>query len=398
MILSGKPLDILWVTRSFSERPASGDVSYSNSLLRALTELGARIVVFARVASEPLPVDTGTGPRWITAEDDLRGRLGSLASSLPSDPYKMSTSGAARVLREALQRQRFDCIVIDAGAMGWVLDALAGIDLPPIVYVSHNHERTTRAQVAGSSAGFAKRLLLGLDAAKYGWMEQRVVRRASFITAITPDDAARFMQEAPGKPVVTLLPGYVGERRLGQDISEDTPRSVVLYGSLTWVAKQENLRRFVTEQAARLHGEGIGITVIGHAAPEFVSEIEGLSPSVRFLGRVEDPVSALRAAGRIGLVAEGLGGGFKLKTLDYVFSGLPVAGLKDGLAGFPELAENAIARVENLTELGDIVVRLMDDTARLNAMRQSAFAQCERLFGALPDCAPLLARMGEMLE
>jgi glycosyltransferase involved in cell wall biosynthesis len=376
---------ILWITRAYSAQPESGDVSYSMGLIRGMVQQGVKLTVFAREATQG-PKDLKDDVEWAFCPEPLRGRLGSLLSKLPSDPYKMATPGALDAIRAIVRSRRFSCVVIDACAMAWALDALDPASTPPIVYISHNHEQSTRTQVAAGYHSIVKRWALLADAKKYGGMERTLVRRSSLITTITPEDGKRFAKDAPTKPVVNLLPGYDGPRSIGLRLDRTTPRNVVLFGSLTWIAKQQNVRDFVSALGAILQHNGIGISIIGQADPNFAREISAMSPNVKFLGRAKDPQQALRDAGRIGLVIEGLGGGFKLKTLDYVLSGLPTMGLKAGLAGFPELPQGSLMRANDLAELGDMIVEVIDDHDRLNQMRTIAFQESDQIFGVYPDC------------
>jgi glycosyltransferase involved in cell wall biosynthesis len=88
-----------------------------------------------------------------------------------------------------------------------------------------------------------------------------------------------------------------------------------------------------------------------------------------------------------------VGGGFKLKLLDYVFGGLPIATIGSQFNDLPlDMDRDAIAR-ENVADLVAAIVEAMDDIPRLEAMRRRALAACEGRF----DWAERGARLAEAI-
>src|SRR3546814_14962071 len=59
---------------------------------------------------------------------------------------------------------------------------------PRLIYISHNHERSLRAQIAGNHPNLVKRQVLRFDALKTGWLESRMLDAVDMVTAITPED------------------------------------------------------------------------------------------------------------------------------------------------------------------------------------------------------------------
>jgi len=98
--------------------------------------------------------------------------------------------------------------------------------------------------------------------------------------------------------------------------------------------------------------------------------------ATRFLGYVKNLESVFRAA-RIGIVAERTGGGFKLKTLDYIFNRLPIAAISDGIAGLPLTPGLDYLCFHSMRELAHGVVGVIDDFKRLNSIQRAAYEKCE---------------------
>ena len=83
---------------------------------------------------------------------------------------------------------------------------------------------------------------------------------------------------------------------------------------------------------------------------------------------------------RMGLVVEEFGGGFKLKTLEYLFHGLPLAGLVQAVEGLPLTSPDHLLLEEDVPSLLSAILPLIDDLDRLNAMRREAYTICREAF------------------
>src|SRR5205807_10506863 len=86
------------------------------------------------------------------------------------------------------------------------------------------------------------------------------------------------------------------------------------------------------------------------------------------------------AARRMGLVVEQTGGGFKLKTLDYIFNRVPIAAMKGSMAGLPLTPGLHYLSFDSMWKLAQGIVAVIDDIARLNSMQQAAYEQCVTVF------------------
>jgi glycosyltransferase involved in cell wall biosynthesis len=145
------------------------------------------------------------------------------------------------------------------------------------------------------------------------------------------------------------------------------------------MAKQINLSAFIESADSILQNAGVGLDVVGEG-PDSFRKAQGASvKATRFHGFVED-VGEFLAARRFGLVIEKTGGGFKLKTLDYIFNGVPIAAIRGSISGLPLTPGLDYLSFESMRELGEGVVALIDDIERLNSMQQAAYKKCESGF------------------
>jgi hypothetical protein len=80
------------------------------------------------------------------------------------------------------------------------------------------------------------------------------------------------------------------------------------------------------------------------------------------------------------VVPEAIGGGFKLKFLDYVFGRVPVATLTHAAAGLPDIIRQAMLCRNSMVELASAIADTIDDIARLNAMQETALRNASAMF------------------
>lgn len=367
----------LWVARELPFPTDSGDRIYSASLARALAATGAHVRVLGHAPPPGTRLPGDDLVDWQVVPGERRGRLAALASPLPLYAAVHATPGFRAALHDELEAP-WDAIVIDQLGSGWALDACRRARDgpgrgPSVVHVSHNDETAIwRAMVAQASGSVPRRLAVRLNAARVARLERRVLGGVDLVTAITPEDAAAFAERTPGLRTLALTPGYAGCGAEDRAIDPSTPRRVVLVGSYGWVAKQENLRRFLALADPAFAAAGIGLDVVGRM-PDALHD--ALSPGLRATtlhGFVDDVAPLLRGA-RIAVVPEVIGGGFKLKLLDYVFGRVPVATLAAAAAGLDAPLRARMMCSPDLPSLVSGVVDAIDRVDRLDTMQREAF-------------------------
>ncbi len=377
-------MDVLWVTRLIPYPPFyGGDALYSSNLIEALAAAGVQMTVVCSDQGGGQPPEI-PGVTWAIVPLPRRDRLGSLLRSAPSIVYRFSTPAIRQAVEAHLHRQ-WDAVVIDNLAMAHALSpGLAARPDPPIAYVSHNHESSLRAALARSVSTLSLRgLALRFDARKAARVEHDLVARSELVTTTTSDDLDRFRGAWPAKKFLVLTPGYAGAKMPARRIDEQTPRRILLLGSYGWIAKQLNLERFLDSANRSLEAAGIEVDVVGPMPPDLNVRLRSKFPRITLVGPVDDAAPYL-ARSRVGIVAEALGGGFKLKALDYMFNRLPIAALEGSMAGLPLQAGRDFLSFSTLDALVEGVVSVVDDLPRLNALQETAYQAGEERF-AWPD-------------
>jgi glycosyltransferase involved in cell wall biosynthesis len=118
---------------------------------------------------------------------------------------------------------------------------------------------------------------------------------------------------------------------------------------------------------------------VGFVPEPILSRLRSRFPWVVFRGFVGDLGEECQNT-RIALIPEEVGGGFKLKTLDYIFSRVPVASVQAALNGIPDRLKSHFIIESDIAALLTKVVAVIDDIDRLDRMQKCAFELAEDLF------------------
>jgi glycosyltransferase involved in cell wall biosynthesis len=379
----------LWLTLADPEPRHNGQFVYSGGLIDSVAATGSEIEVLGLRRNDS-PRSNGTREEhvvwWLPGQplDALQSRWGSLASSLPHTAYRCRTPAVRQVLRQLLERGGWDGIVFDGISVGWALGPVREFyagrkDRPRLIYVSHNHEESLRAQVAESQRPFFRRQAVRLDAAKISRLERELVDAVDFVTAITPEDLQLYQRRRGNKPMGVLTPGYCGRRLPERLLTAELPRRAVIVGSFDWIAKRMNLEEFV-EVADPLFAEGgAELVAVGAAEERFLHRLRRRTRASLFTGTVPDVTRYMDQA-RIAIVPERNGGGFKLKVLEYVFNRIPVFALSGSFAGVPLVHDESVMLFPDHAALARGVLEAIDDVDKLNRLQERAFAACRDRF------------------
>lgn len=375
---------ILILSRLFPYAPArGGDMSYSRGLAASFAQVAEVTAVVASNGVQPDgPVDRD-GVRWIIAGAPRKGRMGSVFTRLPNIAWRGQTPAYAAAVDVALQED-FDAIVIDhIGSYHVLRKALAYRARRPdtrISYISHEHEASVRVEKYAAYGGNPLlRLALKLDGIKVGNTELDLVRSVDLLSLINPDDAARYEAQVPGVRHTTLTPGYQGNSVTQRRIDASVPRRVVVLGGRESKQKQVILERWLEQAAPIFHRAGVEMAVVGPIDDALGDTLSSRYSTVRFMGFVDD-IEAFLSTCRASVVADFLGGGFKVRLLTYVFNRVPMFGMKGAISGLGVHAPTAFAEFGDLATLARGVCDRIDDFDYLNSLQDHAFYGCKGLF------------------
>ncbi len=370
----------LWITRALPFPLDTGDRIYSARLMRSVADAGADLTVvgFEPQTADAVPADWPI--RWRRVPGAPHGTLRSLFSGLPLVAASHATA-AYRQQVETLAGEDWDFVVFDPYGTGWAMEPFLRRRSPGrgpvLVHVAHDHEASVYASlVRGFQGSPLRRLGLWQNALKTRHLERRIARSVDLVTAITAEDATRFAADAPDTASVVLTPGYGGGVSKRERIDAGVPRNVVMVGNYHWVAKSENLRQFVQAADAAFHRHGITLQVIGSMTDALADEIRSSTQATVLHGYVDD-IAPHFANARIAVVPEEIGGGFKLKFLDYIFGRVAIASLRHATAGLPDEIRRAMICRDDLPELVQAIVDNIDGTEALSGMQDAALTAAQ---------------------
>ncbi|MBI5118032.1 glycosyltransferase [Candidatus Poribacteria bacterium] len=373
---------IILITTVLPAKLSAGDRVYIYHLVKSLMSFAEVLVVGHSDNGEPCLGDFGHKQFAATAAQ--RSKAASLFSLYPNIIYQDRTAGMFRLLERVVPVDGVDAVICDHLRTYWAIEKLkkrfrqSGNGLPRTVLVMQNHETLARQSMAEEESGIMKRWALRWDARKVKHHEQRAIKDFDRITAITADDA-RTLNRAYEKEVTTVTPGYSGTVLADRQISCRTRRQAVMLGSFFWQAKQINLRELALAAGSRFASSGVSLKIVGTGPAGLFKEIAGRTKAVEFIGWVES-LKEILLESRVAIVAEKAGGGFKLKSLDYVFHRVPIAALKGTMAGLPLVPNRDYLEFDSIEDLVGGVIEAIDDIDRLNRISKNAFDVCRDKF------------------
>ena len=373
----------LWIAREIPFPANSGDRIYSAFLSQAFAASnGGLTFVALENKGEQAEFDTSL-VKLITVGGGRYSLLRGLLSTMPLVSAVHATQSFHQALGKLFSEQ-WDVIVFDHYASGWALQKylrkVGKQSRAKMVYIAHNHEeKVLRAVAAESKTSWIKKLGFWQNYFKVKAMERFMVERVDVVTAITDEDKQTFLQNTPGKHIEILTPGYSGRVVPQRKLMESDSMNVVMLGSFHWAAKQENLRQFLKIADPIFLQAGVTFHVIGSMSQVLRDELLPQLNATQLHGFVDDPAAILDAS-RIALVPEAIGGGFKLKFLDYIFQRLPVATLEDAASGLPDEIRAQMICSKTHEQMAHDIVSNIVDINRLNTMQENAFALASNLF------------------
>jgi glycosyltransferase involved in cell wall biosynthesis len=362
----------------------SGDNVYTARLAQALVAAGASVtfIGLANSATPSLdPANTFDNRiEWRVAPGRPNPITLALASPLPLAAARFGTRNYAQHIKTTFRARDFDAVLLDNYAMAWAIDLIQRSyrngGRPLIVHIAHDFATRVTADIARNFRGnLFRKAVLHANARKTANAELSLANAADIIVTLTAEDAESLALLSPSSAKLVLPPGYNGPRVPDRQIVQATPRRVAMVGAYWWTAKQMNLSAFLEVADPILRNADVGLDVVGEGPDSIRQAWEAKCAATRFHGFV-DNLGEFLAARRMGLVVEQTGGGFKLKTLDYIFNHLPVAAIRGSMAGLPLTPGLHYLSFASMRELAQGVAAMIDDIERLNSMQQAAYEKC----------------------
>ena len=368
----------LWISGRIPFPLNEGAKVYSANLAQSVAQSGVFVRFIGFGDSSAVP-KSAADVEWLTVPGKRHGKVLAAFSNRPI-ATAIDATEAYRALLEEQLREHWDAVVLDGYATGWALDRCLAYrnespaHPPVLMHVSHNHEELLWSTMAREAHGSAlKRWALRRNASKVGALERRIVRSMDLVTTITDEDRGSLSEGAGHIRVLTLTPGFNGWVARERLIASATPRRVIIMGSFYWIEKQENIVRFVRTADPIFKEHGIELDLVGGMPPALLVALRDRCRATRFHGYVTNVAPLLRCAS-IGIVHESIGGGSKLKFLDYIFARVPIATVSQAVAGLSDELQRAMLVNSSQAGLIEDIVSNIDRLDELNRMQECAFS------------------------
>ncbi|AWI86719.1 hypothetical protein CEW88_23425 (plasmid) [Alloyangia pacifica] len=374
---------VLYLTKVVPYPPANaGDAVYSRGIIEAIA-VTTDLTVLCADSGGTIPEDQARALSWNVAGPQRGGRAGSVLSRWPLIAWKSATPEYLARLDQLLTED-WDAIVLDNLGLAHALPRAeryrAAHPGTRLVYISHEYEYPTRAGKYDSyHMSLPKRLVANRDLAKVKASEEAMLRAADIVTVINTNDLVPFRKIDPDVKYLPLTPGYNGPVSAARVIGPDTPRRILLLGGRRSEQKQQILLDWMEFAYDRINAAGIEMIIAGDMHESLHDTLTRRYPQTQVLGFVAN-LEALIASARMGVIADTIGGGFKLRLLSHVFERLPMVGLSGAISGLPTPEGAGYLGAADLQELITLVCAVCDDTDRLNALQERAFNDCAEAY------------------
>lgn len=368
---------VLYLTKVYPYPPATaGDAIYSKGIIEALS---STCQITALCADSGAKRRDMSGIDWHVVGPQRSGRAGSILSRWPLIAWKSATPDFIAEL-DCLLKEQWDAIVLDNLGLSHALPRAKGYRAKypdtRLIYISHEYEYATRSAKYGSyGLSLPKRIIAGRDLVKVRDSEEALLQCCDIVTVINTSDLKPFRKIAPDKKYLPLNPGYDGLFVESRQINVDTPRRVLLLGGRRSEQKRQILLDWMKLAYESLNRAGIEMVIVGDMEDSLRQCLNATYPRSQVLGFVDD-LEALINSARMGLIVDTVGGGFKMRLLTHVFQRLPIVGLSDAINGLPTLQGKGYLGADDLQALVDLVCQVIDEADRLNALQETAFANC----------------------
>lgn len=243
---------------------------------------------------------------------------------------------------------------------------------PPLIVNTHNVEAEVWRSAGPAADG--SRFLVALDRRLVpGWEENTLARAAgrAYCSARDRDllepviDRRRALQSwaAARDAHAVVVPNAVDTEAIRPLPAPPDRRQVLFLGGLRYGPNAEAARFIVSSLAPLLAGAGLSAAIAGGNAADL--SITPVPPSVRFLGRVNDPRPAYQDSFAM-IVPLSSGSGTRLKVLESFAYGRPVVSTGKGVEGLEVEPEEHYLAAEDAEQFTTQLLRLRTDV-RLGA-------------------------------
>lgn len=260
----------------------------------------------------------------------------------------------------------------------------------PLALHHHNLESHLLTRRASSVRAYA-RPFFAREAAKVTRAEQLLTPRAAVNVMVSPLDAKRLGDIAPGVRTAVVANGVDLDFFRLPPVREANPRELVFLGGMDWFPNRDAVDWFLTNvwPLFAKRGSGERLTVVGRHPSPALREAAAADPRITTTGFVED-VRPYVARAAIFICPIRVGGGTRLKILDALAMGRVLISTAVGVEGIPAIDGWHYLRAETPADFVAQIDRAAQDANLRDRLGAAGRELVEEQFG--------WKRLGERLD
>ncbi|MDQ0655110.1 glycosyltransferase family 4 protein [Pseudomonas cedrina] len=355
---------ILWIL-PYSPWPAtSGGKTRQYHLLRSLAARGHRITLLLHDKHPVSPADRQVLEAFleqliVLPRRPLRSVTTLLAGLFAPYPLLASVNGLSGQLQETfngLLGEQWDVVQIEHSYSFQPYEAALARKSQAFVLTEHNVESALGAATYDRLPNWALPFIR-YDQWRYARWERRVMRQANHVVAVTQSDA-QVLAKIAGKPVSVVVNG-VDCDHFAAARPDPSTRRVLFLGNYEYAPNVDAIEWALDEILPKVWERcpDARMSVCGFGMPAHWRE-RWQDPRIEWQGFVPDLLN-LQSSCAVFLAPLRHGGGSKLKVLEALAAGLPLASTEQGVSGLDLVEGLDYLGGQTATSLADAVVRLL---------------------------------------
>ncbi len=298
------------------------------------------------------------------------------------------------LLQRLLQESKYDIVHIDACHMGkygmWIKEKY-GL---PIVLRQHNFETQIYRRFAATTANPIAKLVASIHAKRMLVEETKIIAGHDRVVAISTEDEAQMAQYVP-QANYRIIPAGVDTDYFRPEHPENRGNSVLWVGGMDWEPNRDAVTFFAKDilpLVVEKHPD-IVFNIVGSGTQELTAIEAESGGRIRLHGRVPD-IRPYLAAASVMVCPLRVGGGMRLKLLDFFAAGKAVVSTHIGAEGNRGINNKHILLVDEPTNFASAIVTLLDDrnfaqligrNARMLAEKEYSWQRIARDFVGVYD-------------
>ncbi|ABQ27344.1 glycosyltransferase [Geotalea uraniireducens] len=336
-------MQILVLTHRLPYPPIDGGKIVLFNFLKQFSSKGCNVLLQSIIPEEESNCETSELASLVNSfkfiSKDVKNKkyrlaLNTLFSNLPYNMAKYIYPDMLESILQALTQSSIDLVHVEHLHM-----AHYGVQIKkhfphiPVVLRQHNAEHTILTRYADSLRNPLLKHVMEIQAQRLKEYEKRTIGIFDRILAITEEDRHRFIDLDPSvEERVHVAPAGVDISTISTVQREPSATDIVSIAAMDWIPNQQGIVWFLEEVLPLVLKESpkTKFYIIGKNTPEWLQRYR--SETVQVLGFVDDPLPYLRKS-RVAVVPLHVGGGMRVKILNYFAWGIPVVSTPVGAEG-----------------------------------------------------------------